>query len=66
MSAWPLWGISRPRSTSRSPNGSARGPRWIIAPGDRYQGQPDLPGYHEMVYVIRGEGNLSFILNVVA
>lgn len=29
--------------------------RWTIAPGDRYQGEPDLPGYREMVFVIRGE-----------
>ena len=29
--------------------------KWTIAPGDRYQGEPDLPGYREMVYVIRGE-----------
>lgn len=28
--------------------------KWTIAPGDRYQGEPDLPGYREMLYVIRG------------
>ena len=33
--------------------------KWTIAPGDRYQGEPDLPGYHEMVYVIRGELTLE-------
>ena len=29
--------------------------KWTIAPGDRYQGEPDLPGYTEVVYVIQGE-----------
>jgi transcriptional regulator with XRE-family HTH domain len=29
--------------------------RWTVAPGDRYQGEPDLPGYREVVYVIQGE-----------
>jgi len=29
--------------------------KWTIAPGDRYQGEPDLPGFHEVVYVLRGE-----------
>jgi transcriptional regulator with XRE-family HTH domain len=33
--------------------------KWTIAPGDRYQGEPDLPGYREMVYVIRGELTLE-------
>ncbi|HOD32851.1 MAG: anaerobic benzoate catabolism transcriptional regulator [Acidobacteria bacterium ADurb.Bin340] len=28
--------------------------KWTIAPGDRYEGEPDLPGYREMLYVIRG------------
>jgi len=33
--------------------------KWTIAPGDRYQGEPDLPGYVEIVYVIRGELTLE-------
>ena len=33
--------------------------KWTIAPGDRYQGEPDLPGYREMVYVLRGELTLE-------
>lgn len=33
--------------------------KWTIAPGDRYQGEPDLPGYAEIVYVIRGELTLE-------
>jgi DNA-binding XRE family transcriptional regulator/quercetin dioxygenase-like cupin family protein len=33
--------------------------KWTIAPGDRYQGEPDLAGYREMVYVIRGELTLE-------
>ena len=33
--------------------------KWTIAPGDRYQGEPDLQGYREMVYVIRGELTLE-------
>ena len=33
--------------------------KWTIAPGDRYQGEPDLPGYREMVYVVRGEMTLE-------
>ena len=33
--------------------------KWTIAPGDRYAGEPDLPGYREMVYVIRGELTLE-------
>ena len=33
--------------------------KWTIAPGDRYQGEPDLPGYREMVYVVRGELTLE-------
>lgn len=33
--------------------------KWTIAPGDRYQGEPDLPGYREMIYVIRGELTLE-------
>ncbi|BDU77028.1 helix-turn-helix domain-containing protein [Mesoterricola sediminis] len=33
--------------------------RWTIAPGDRYQGEPDLPGYREAVFVIRGELTLE-------
>jgi transcriptional regulator with XRE-family HTH domain len=33
--------------------------KWTIAPGDRYQGEPDLHGYREMVYVIRGELTLE-------
>lgn len=33
--------------------------KWTIAPGDRYQGEPDLKGYHEMVFVIRGELTLE-------
>jgi transcriptional regulator with XRE-family HTH domain len=33
--------------------------KWTIAPGDRYQGEPDLPGYREMIYVIRGELSLE-------
>jgi transcriptional regulator with XRE-family HTH domain len=34
--------------------------KWTIAPGDRYQGEPDLPGYAEIVYVIRGELTLEW------
>jgi len=33
--------------------------KWTLAPGDRYQGEPDLPGYREMIYVIRGELTLE-------
>jgi transcriptional regulator with XRE-family HTH domain len=33
--------------------------KWTIAPGDRYQGEPDLPGFREVVYVIRGELTLE-------
>lgn len=33
--------------------------KWTIAPGDRYQGEPDLPGYREMLYVIRGSLSLE-------
>ncbi len=33
--------------------------KWTIAPGDRYQGEPDLPGYREMLYVLRGELTLE-------
>ena len=33
--------------------------KWTIDPGDRYQGEPDLPGYREMLYVIRGELTLE-------
>ena len=33
--------------------------KWTIAPGDHYQGEADLPGYREMVYVIRGELTLT-------
>jgi transcriptional regulator with XRE-family HTH domain len=33
--------------------------KWTIAPGDRYQGEPDLPGYREVVYVVRGELTLE-------
>ena len=33
--------------------------KWTIAPGDRYVGEPDLPGYREMVYVVRGELTLE-------
>lgn len=33
--------------------------RWTIARGDRYQGEPDLEGYREVVYVIRGELTLE-------
>jgi transcriptional regulator with XRE-family HTH domain len=29
--------------------------RWAIAAGDRYQGEPDLPGYTEVVYILQGE-----------
>jgi transcriptional regulator with XRE-family HTH domain len=29
--------------------------RWAIAAGDRYQGEPDLPGYTEVVYVLQGQ-----------
>jgi len=32
---------------------------WTIAPGDRYQGEADLPGFREVVYVIRGELTLE-------
>ena len=28
--------------------------KWTIAPGDSYRGEPDLPGYRELLYVIRG------------
>ena len=28
--------------------------KWSIAPGDYYQGEPDLSGYRELIYVIRG------------
>jgi len=34
--------------------------KWTIAAGDRYQGEPDLPGYAEIVYVIRGELTLEW------
>ncbi|SEF85985.1 transcriptional regulator, XRE family with cupin sensor [Saccharopolyspora kobensis] len=27
---------------------------WSLAPGDRYDGEPDPDGWHEMVYVTRG------------
>ena len=33
--------------------------KWTIAPGDRYEGEPDLPGYREMLYVIRGSLSLE-------
>ena len=33
--------------------------KWTVAEGDRYQGEPDLPGYVEIVYVIRGELTLE-------
>jgi transcriptional regulator with XRE-family HTH domain len=33
--------------------------KWTIAPGDRYRGEPDLPGFHEVVYVLRGELTLE-------
>ena len=33
--------------------------KWSIAPGDFYQGEPDLTGYREMVYVIRGALTLA-------
>jgi len=33
--------------------------KWTVAEGDRYQGEPDLPGYFEIVYVIRGELTLE-------
>jgi transcriptional regulator with XRE-family HTH domain len=33
--------------------------KWTIAPGDRYQGEPDLQGYREMIYVIRGQLTLE-------
>lgn len=33
--------------------------KWTIAPGDRYQGEPDLPGYREMIYVVRGQLTLE-------
>lgn len=33
--------------------------KWTIAPGDRYQGEPDLPGYREMLYVIQGSLSLE-------
>jgi transcriptional regulator with XRE-family HTH domain len=33
--------------------------KWTVAEGDRYQGEPDLPGYREVVYVIRGELTLE-------
>jgi transcriptional regulator with XRE-family HTH domain len=33
--------------------------KWTIAPGDRYVGEPDLPGYREVVYVVRGELTLE-------
>jgi transcriptional regulator with XRE-family HTH domain len=33
--------------------------KWTVAQGDRYQGEPDLPGYVEIVYVIRGELTLE-------
>jgi transcriptional regulator with XRE-family HTH domain len=33
--------------------------KWSIAEGDRYEGEPDLPGYHEVVYVVRGELTLE-------
>lgn len=28
---------------------------WSLAAGERYQAQPDPPGWHEMVYVIEGQ-----------
>jgi len=33
--------------------------KWTIAEGDRYQGEPDLPGYVEVVHVLRGELTLE-------
>ena len=33
--------------------------KWSIAPGDCYQGEPDMTGYREMLYVIRGELTLE-------
>lgn len=27
---------------------------WTVAPGDRYQGEPDLKGSKEMIYVVKG------------
>ncbi len=33
--------------------------RWTIAPGDQYHGEPDLPGYREMLYVVSGELTLE-------
>ena len=27
---------------------------WTVAPGDRYEGEPDLKGTKEMVYVVKG------------
>jgi transcriptional regulator with XRE-family HTH domain len=33
--------------------------KWTIAPGDRYQGEPDPPGYQEIAYVVRGELTLE-------
>jgi len=33
--------------------------KWSIAPGDFYPGEPDLTGYREMLYVIRGELTLE-------
>jgi quercetin dioxygenase-like cupin family protein len=33
--------------------------KWTVAAGDRYQGEPDMPGYVEIVYVIRGELTLE-------
>jgi len=33
--------------------------KWSIAPGDWYPGEPDLTGYREVLYVIRGELTLE-------
>jgi transcriptional regulator with XRE-family HTH domain len=33
--------------------------KWTIAPGDYYLGEPDLSGYRELLYVIRGELTLE-------
>lgn len=33
---------------------------WTLAPGERYEAEPDPEGWYEMLYVIKGELTLSF------
>lgn len=32
---------------------------WSLAPGERYQAEPDVPGWHEMIYVAGGRLRLE-------